>query len=420
MNKYNQISVNKIYRIISLVFIMSLPMMPIFSRNIYYILGLISFIFSTLLFISKRDRLSSLEIMEIIFTISIAYSLIYTISRDYTFQLLSLNIRLIVFSFAAVRLVKYCVKDNNRMVEFIGKYYVLGTILASVYALIYEYGKHNPDNRFGGILYAGTYGGYIFYSYNLLISVCFLTFILIKANNKGVKQKLLYIIYWVFIMVCIFMNGTRKLLVAPFIFAAISVMLIYGKNPKKLLKWILISIIILVVGYFIIINNETLYNAIGERIVSFFHYLQTGEKASDASAFTRSQMKDLAWELFEKSPIGGIGGNSFIKVYGDTYGVYLYSHNNFLEILCNQGLIGFCIYYGWYFYILISTLRLALRKDIYSSGMFAFLLMELILDYATISYMREHFILIYNMISIYVISKKTELKLSNRNILNSD
>ena len=61
MNKYNQISVSKIYRVISALFIMSLPMMPIFSRNIYYILGLISFIFSILFFIAKRDKLYSLD-----------------------------------------------------------------------------------------------------------------------------------------------------------------------------------------------------------------------------------------------------------------------------------------------------------------------------------------------------------------------
>lgn len=411
MNNYNRISVNKIYKILSALFIMSLPMMPIFSRNIYYILGLFSFVFATLFFVAKRDRLSSLEIMEILFTILIGYSLIYTISKEYTLQLFSLNIRIILFSFAGVRLVLYCTKNEEKMITFIGRYYVLGTILSSIYAFFYEYGKHNPDNRFGGILYGGTYGTYIFYSYNLLISICFLTFIIINIHNKSLKQKLVYLIFWIFIIICIFMNGTRKLLVAPFIFAIIFIVLIYGRNPKKLLRWILISIVILIIGYFIIVNNEILYDSIGERIVSFLNYLQTGEKTSDASAFTRAQMKDLAWNLFKQNPIGGIGANSFIKVYGDIYGTYLYSHNNFLEILCNQGIIGFCIYYGWYFYMLIFTLKLSLERDLYTAGMFAFLLTELILDYVTISYMREHFILIYNMISVYILNKNIKSKI---------
>lgn len=414
MHSYNEISVSKIYRLLSALFILSLPMMPVFTRNGYYILGLLTFLISSIIFINKKDKLSSLEIMELIFTLLIAYSLIYTISKEYTTQILSLNIRLLIFSFAAIRLVLYCTKNEEIMIEFIGKYYVLGTILVSIYAFFYEHGKHNADNRFGGLLFGGQYGTYIFYSYSLFISISFLTFVILVKKHKSSKKNILYLVYWIFIVFCIFINGTRKVLIELLIFGAISIVLLYGKKPKKIIQWTIISIVTLIIAYFVIMNNEYLYESIGERIVSFFNYMATGEKVADASAFTRNQMRDTAWILFRQNPIGGIGANSFIKVFGDTYGIYLYSHNNFLELLSNQGIIGFTIYYGWYLYMLMLTLKLAKKRDVYACGMFAFLVTELVLDFGTVSYMREHFILIYNMISVYCLYK---IRINNDHIL---
>lgn len=414
------ISVNQIMRILCGLYIMSLPMMPIFTRGVYYILGFTTFIFSGILYLKKKDKLSSLEIMEIIFTLVIAFSMIYTISADYTMALLSLNIRLLIFSFAAIRLALYNTGSREKMVEFIGKYYIIGTCIASIYAFFYEFGKYNPDNRFGGLLYEGTYGTYIFYSYNLLISICFLTLCLIKPLSNKLSKKSLNIFIWIFLMICIFMNGTRKLLVAPFIFGVIVLIILYNKRPLRLIKWIGGSIILVITVYFVITTNHILYDAIGERITSFLLYLQTGDRAADASAYTRDQMKSLAWNLFIKYPISGIGANAFQEVYGDIYGVYLYSHNNYLEILCNQGIIGFIIYYGWYLYALLVTFKKAIRKNLYALGMFAFLITELILDFATISYMREHFILIYNMIAVYCMSDKANKNLRKEEKINEN
>ena len=87
----------------------------------------------------------------------------------------------------------------------------------------------------------------------------------------------------------------------------------------------------------------------GENVVSI------GEKGVDTSG--RKHLWDKALNLFYENPIFGTGFNAYYFLIGaDT-------HNVYLKILSEQGIIGFFIYLGLYFFALMSGWRLYRRAD---------------------------------------------------------
>ena len=79
--------------------------------------------------------------------------------------------------------------------------------------------------------------------------------------------------------------------------------------------------------------------------------------------------------------------NSFSILFGNITGWYTYSHNNFIELLVNTGVIGLLLYYSLTFYILKSLWKSALRNgDTLAQILFLYTFISFILDYAMVSY----------------------------------
>ncbi len=76
----------------------------------------------------------------------------------------------------------------------------------------------------------------------------------------------------------------------------------------------------------------------------------------------RFMLWERAWNLFLENPIFGIGWGKFKNHLTDTYNVFNDGqlsnvHNNYLQLLCETGLIGFGLITAPLFYILYSTFR---------------------------------------------------------------
>lgn len=92
--------------------------------------------------------------------------------------------------------------------------------------------------------------------------------------------------------------------------------------------------------------------------------------------------------------------------FGDKYGRYLYSHNNYTEILSSLGIIGFVIYYGWYLNELMKYKNIRNRECDMWKFTLLFIIVTLILDYGTVSFDKIHYLLMQQIISIS--NKKVE------------
>jgi O-antigen ligase len=82
------------------------------------------------------------------------------------------------------------------------------------------------------------------------------------------------------------------------------------------------------------VREEALAQDIVQRYTSLEHPFATDESGADRLQYWRS-----AWETFEEHPVFGIGSGGWGMVWNkDDHRDY--PHNIFLEILCEEGLVG--------------------------------------------------------------------------------
>ena len=67
----------------------------------------------------------------------------------------------------------------------------------------------------------------------------------------------------------------------------------------------------------------------------------------DASTNTRINMIKYGFEMFKSNPILGVGIGNYAYYGYHIYGLFaeVYSHNNYIEMLSNIGIVGFISYY---------------------------------------------------------------------------
>jgi len=141
-------------------------------------------------------------------------------------------------------------------------------------------------------------------------------------------------------------------------------------------RLIILSIIIGFISFtlFEIDHLDISKNALYERTVTVFDN-------SDPSASMRKQMIEDGVEMWKEYPLLGIGLDQYrvISVYGT------YSHNNYVELLVNLGLIGLLLYYSIHLFILFSCLKNAMKSFI-KIWSFASIALILMWDMALVSY----------------------------------
>lgn len=408
-----QITNNPIIRLICIFSIISLPMMPIFTRNVYYIFNLISVVIASSVFILNKDKLTSLEKMMIVFIMLLIFSFTYSINLDRSKSLFTLILRIFLFSFAVIHLTYYYTGKNiSKTISFITRTYLLATIAVTIYAFIFEFGKYRPNQRFGELLFNESYGTYIFYSYHLLICDCILLYKLVLQHKKMNKnERLSTLLFISILLIATFANGTRKLFAGIFIYTAFLYFIEYRKQLKKLIKYTTYVLILSIIGLLITFNVSSLYQTIGRRIESLFSYVQ--KEDIDISTYKRNQMMNLGWNLFTQHPILGIGANCYIEMNELYNNMQLYSHNNYLEIGVNQGILSLLVYYIWYFLVMYKLIVKLKKGEKVAVGFLSFLILELFLDIWTVSYSREQFILTYNLIALYAYGKNQNSRVEN-------
>jgi len=393
---------NLLLHVLNTLFLLSLPMMPIFTRNGYYSLGLIVGAITFIICLRKGFKLSSFEKMEIVFTICILASLLYSYNLNSSIEVLTKNIRIVIFASAAIRMTFIINREIKISIYTIGKYFVIGTLLISIYIYFAEFGMRRINNRYGEIVFSKEYGTYITYSYNLIISMCMLIynqFYNCKNNKQNMQNIIIIFVIGYFTLI----SGTRKAVVIPIIFA---IMIMASKNRKniiKLIKYGILFSVFIILIYNIIMNVDSLYSIIGHRMESL---LLGTSSVQDNSMIERKLMREYAWQLFLQKPIIGNGAGTFRDFFVNISGKYLYSHNNHLELLSSLGLIGYSVFYGWIFFILCKLYSLIRKGDNISIGLFSFIIIQVILDYGTVSYNNEQYILIYSLAAFYCHKKQ--------------
>lgn len=202
--------------------------------------------------------------------------------------------------------------------------------------------------------------------------------LLVRLINSRSSILSDYLKVLLLLMVIIF-SGSRKAILIPLIgyFAYY-----YLRNPRRVLKGLIINLMVLFAVLIILLKIDFFYKFVGYRIEPIIDFLM-GREYDEGSLETRVGFIQLAWKESINSPIIGHGLGTF-SLLPKAYGTY--SHNNYTEILYSLGWLGLLVYY-------VPLFRLARRLFTYReydillfSTLFSILISILVTDFFAIRY----------------------------------
>lgn len=203
--------------------------------------------------------------------------------------------------------------------------------------------------------------------------------------TKNSKHRNLYILAMLLFAVFVAFSGSRKAILIAII--GIGFFQLFCGGNKKYARNILIAAVIISVSLYLLLNNELLYNMVGERLEETIDSI-LGSGSGDGSMQERSFFKQQAIGLFFSKPILGHGIDGF-RVYMSLIGYthVTYSHCNYTELLANYGLIGFALFYVPRFFLTIKALHAKVyRKNQLLMLLLIAIIVELVMDYELVSY----------------------------------
>ena len=279
MNKIiNFVTIEKVIVALMCVFIYIFNYQTTGIGNTMTNIIIIIFIAMEMLFVLKKNNIvKNHEITSlIIFWAICLFSCIYSFnSSDSLVKVKTLFILL----FMLIGIVCFLKKDKKNIDYFL-KSISLSGALSSIYLIFMSDWKSGVriDNILGDSNQVATY---IAYSFLVLLYLL-----------KSKKTKKIYSILGLLLMfIANILSGSRSALVVTFLGGIVYIFMSMKPNKTKVFKTILIFIIALIVLYFLyyfIMNNETLYNIIGKRYISFFEIINGGSSSiNETSTQTR-------------------------------------------------------------------------------------------------------------------------------------
>lgn len=210
------------------------------------------------------------------------------------------------------------------------------------------------DHRFGAELF----GNQNVFAAMIMFAIVY-TFWLLTNEGKGIVKKLILIAVIVLDYYALFLSGGKKYIMIPVIFLYLALLFRSGKPTRKhFFKTTFFFVVVAVFAYILMTRIPLFYNIIGIRLESFLNFLLGKGENYDSSDVVRLNMIRLGLEHWLERPILGHGFDSF-KHYNlkMTERYFYYSHNNFVEMLHNHGIVGFAYYYGYYVFLLLRCRR---------------------------------------------------------------
>ena len=201
-------------------------------------------------------------------------------------------------------------------------------------------------------VYFSSRGGAIVENANTLTFVCCFSFIfcfVLLVSNK-VERKNLYYFFAFILFIFAFLTTSKKFVLYLGVFFFVY-FISSSKNKEKLVNRLLISLAVMIVAYFLFMKIPFLYRLLGSR----FEAMLSGVMglSTDASTSFRLAMiqRGYGWFLFK--PVFGYGLDCFKYLLGTNYTTWagtagVYSHNNYIELMVNLGLVGLILYYSLY------------------------------------------------------------------------
>ncbi|WP_026894267.1 O-antigen ligase family protein [Clostridiisalibacter paucivorans] len=405
-NERDMSGLSKFHKLILLIYI-SVQLNPyatsamggIFQWALIATIGILFFIRS----VQGKLVINRYIIWLTMFIFLLVSSLLWTKNIEYTFGYIKNGVLIII----TLGYISNLVKTKKELFEIISIFVYAAAINALFIILLIDFsslglsrlriifdGYEWNANRIGTLMALATYANIVIRNQNT-----------IKINKNF--NSFLALVFSVIALI----SGSRQ---AFFVLVFSPLMYLYLLNKRKRIKYILIGSISMYFLFFIVMNNQALFNMIGMRIQSLLSIFLSVESKSQAVQYSdevRLLMMRFGLKEFMNNPIIGHGMGSYKVLYGLNFGREMYAHNNYIELLVGLGMTGFIVYY----YILVNIVKQSLRYIKKGSCLVLFSLITtftlLVLDIGSIgvsSYYSQLFIcLAYLSIHVYKKEKTT-------------
>ncbi len=234
----------------------------------------------------------------------------------------------------------------------------------------------------------------ISFAIGYIISLYFL------LNEKMLNYKKLFYIAIVIITFTFgLLSASRKVLLLLLLgtFAIVSLKS-SGKNAIKSVFGVLFAAVI-VFALYSLISYNSLFSTASDRFMSLIDGLRgTGEL--DQSAETRFEMIEIGWKVFKENPLVGKGLYTSYNYFNT------YSHNNFIEILMNTGIVGFVIFYFPYLIALKEFIKIDKTKKLYPVMLVLFL-WTFLGGYGMVNYYSKDAMTLMALISLWLYMQRS-------------
>lgn len=324
---------NNIFIKISILLNISMIFFGAYIGNLYLLQG-IALIFAVLSINFKELKIKTDTILWLILCMILIMSIGYSINRQASMEVASL------ISMAIILKVLY----ENQSEEW-NKYFLKIAWLASgvhVIATILQLVFPDMINSINSVILGAENiktnqelyraGGYAGITAQTTVNAFYIAiFVGISFLNLALKKehKATNIVFFIVSIIALFITGKRGML----IFSLLSIALIYVyiafKDKKNILKYVATILIVGSIGYIAVINIPQTKVIIDKiQILNEKGYTLNG----------RDKLWQDSIEVFMKNPLMGIGIGTIQEIIGE------YSHNSYIQILAETGIVGEVIY----------------------------------------------------------------------------
>ncbi|HHU55796.1 MAG TPA: O-antigen ligase family protein [Acholeplasmataceae bacterium] len=353
-----------------------------YSLYLFMILAIIRIL------LKGKIKFTYYTIIMLIYGVLLAFSLFWAKDSSYGLKTLYWYTTCVIMTF----FVSNYIDSKEKFYTVLNTYIVAGIVLSLLLYSIYGLDIFNiAANSKYGIRLGGEVGNSNAIGLNLAFSVCFALYLLVDFKNNLVK-KVFYIVAIFIILPVLFLSGSKKALFV-LLFGILYIFITHKTDKKFILrksKGILFSIALLYLVYWLL-NNVSAFWHIGQRVNEMFSTFQgQGVSSTDLS---RINMIQISIEQFKNAPLMG-NGIAHSKVIFGTY-----SHNNYVEILMNTGIIGFLTYYSAYLISMYKAYKLSEDEEELVVILGFILITFLIIEMGLVSYYSRYYQILLAAIS---------------------
>ncbi len=342
--------------------------------NYFYYFSFFSFVSLTFFKLIFRIRLKGTVILPHItiwyglFILLGFASVLWAYQPSASFHVLSRMVQCLVIQFCMVQ--NFSTKETlPRCLKLI----VLAAVISSAYILIRTPFSQWFNSPFGSAvtdLNPNTLGG--IYSLAAVIAYFF-------AYHLRKKKAYLAAVY---LLAVVILTGSRKSMLA--VLLGILILTVTDSKRKHLIFRLITILFVIAFVFYLIMTVPELYSAIGRRFDSMLTFIN--KKEGDHSIALRLAFIDIARKIFLENFLFGIGLFNFSAKLGSIMNITTYAHNNYYELLADLGLTGFLLYYSYYVYVAIATLKRAVHGSQYAKLMLTIILIILFCDFGIVSF----------------------------------